>query len=97
MAYSQLKAWYTKQQISDWYRLRNRVVRYTTKCAMCGTHLMKGRVHVDHKVPHRGDVKLFLAPGNLQALCQHCHNSHKARHEARRLPRVGLDGWPVAD
>lgn len=36
---------------------------------------------VDHKVPHKGDERLFWDQSNWQALCQTCHNAHKQRLE----------------
>lgn len=36
---------------------------------------------VDHKVPHRGDRKLFWDRRNWQPLNHHCHNSTKQRQE----------------
>jgi 5-methylcytosine-specific restriction protein A len=38
---------------------------------------------VDHRLPHRGDMVLFWNVDNWQGLCDHCHNVHKARIEAR--------------
>jgi 5-methylcytosine-specific restriction protein A len=34
---------------------------------------------VDHVQPHRGDVGLFLDPGNLAAMCSSCHSRKTAR------------------
>lgn len=36
---------------------------------------------VDHKVPHRGDMKLFWDSANWQALCKPCHDGEKKREE----------------
>jgi 5-methylcytosine-specific restriction endonuclease McrA len=36
---------------------------------------------VDHIKPHRGDPELFWDASNHQALCKHCHDSHKQRFE----------------
>ena len=33
---------------------------------------------VDHITPHRGDMKLFCDPGNLQSLCHACHSRKTA-------------------
>ena len=37
---------------------------------------------VDHKVPHRGDDRLFWDRDNWQSLCKHCHDSVKQAEEA---------------
>ena len=48
----------------------------------------------DHIVPHKGDEHLFYF-GELQSLCQHCHNSRKKHQEMYGYQRdIGADGWP---
>lgn len=57
---------------------------------------MVGAEVVDHKIPHRGDLRLFLDPDNLQSLCKHCHDSHKQREErSGHLVGHGPDGLPL--
>ena len=43
---------------------------------------------VDHVVPHRGDMALFLDPENLQSLCHACH-SRKTMEERNSRRRSG--------
>ncbi len=51
---------------------------------------------VDHKIPHKGDQKLFWDRDNWQPLCKACHDSVKRREEqGTQLPAIGPDGWPV--
>ena len=61
---------------------------------LCAMHQMRGQVVpsviVDHVVPHRGDQTLFWDTSNWQALCKHCHDSHKHRLE-RSGTEVGCD------
>ncbi len=38
---------------------------------------------VDHRMPHRGDQKLFWDRKNWQGLCSPCHSSTKQREEQR--------------
>lgn len=38
---------------------------------------------VDHIRPHRGDPALFADRGNLQSLCERCHNRKTARERAQ--------------
>ena len=38
---------------------------------------------VDHKTPHKGDMRLFWDRKNWQPLCVHCHSSSKQREERR--------------
>lgn len=49
----------------------------------------------DHVVPHRGDYYLFWN-GELQSLCETCHNSDKQKLEAKGYTdRIGSDGFFV--
>jgi len=51
---------------------------------------------VDHVTPHEGDTELFNDPKNRQALCKHCHDSVKAKEEARGYAvGCGVDGLPL--
>lgn len=40
---------------------------------------------VDHIMPHRGNQALFWNRANWQALCAHCHDSHKQAQERAAL------------
>ena len=72
---------------------------------LCENCLKHGRITaatvVDHKTPHKGDIRLFLDPNNHQSLCDdprwRCHSSDKQREEHGNAPRqqIGSDGWPV--
>lgn len=67
---------------------------------LCVMHQQLGRVVeatvVDHKVPHRGDLKLFWDRKNWQSLCAPCHDVHKQRLEkSGRVAGCGLDGLPL--
>lgn len=67
---------------------------------LCSEHSKRGLVVaacvVDHKVPHKGDLKLFWDRKNWQALCKHCHDSHKQRLEKSGLVvGCGLNGVPI--
>ena len=44
----------------------------------------------DHKVPHRGDERLFWDPGNLQCLCKTCHDTVKQAEEQASLHQRGV-------
>jgi len=41
---------------------------------------------VDHKTPHKGNLKLFWDLNNLQAMCFRCHDSDKYRIELGQIP-----------
>jgi len=51
---------------------------------------------VDHKVPHRGDLKLFWDRKNWQTLCKPCHDSYKQRLEkSGQQPGCSAQGIPA--
>jgi 5-methylcytosine-specific restriction endonuclease McrA len=66
-------------------------------CRLCRAKgLIVPAVCVDHIVAHHGDLRLFLDPKNLQALCRPCHDQKSALERGCK-PRVwiGVDGWPI--
>jgi 5-methylcytosine-specific restriction protein A len=82
---------------SRWQKYRARYLQANPLCVM---HQAWGQVVpatvVDHIQPHKGDQKLFWNPANHQALCKHCHDSHKQRQErSSKVIGCGLDGVPV--
>ena len=60
---------------SKWQKGRARYLRAHPLCVECQREgkLVKATV-VDHKVPHRGDQKLFWDEKNWQPLCKSCHD-----------------------
>ena len=53
---------------------------------------------VDHRVPRKGDMKLFFDPQNLQSLCKDCHDRRKAPDEragATWSRQIDASGWPL--
>jgi len=54
-------------------------------CAIRGVGCTLAATIVDHVKPHRGDAVLFWNPDNHQSACEHCHDVHKQREEARAL------------
>jgi 5-methylcytosine-specific restriction enzyme A len=67
--------WYKSKR---WQALRDTQLR---KQPLCECRLHAGRTIraevVDHKIPHRGDSKLFFDANNLQSLAKQCHDSWK--------------------
>lgn len=65
-------------------------------CAYCeALGLFVSATVADHVLPHRGDEDLFFN-GATQSLCAPCHDSVKAREEARGYSlEVDLDGYPI--
>ena len=60
--------------------VRDRFLRRNPLCAEC---MRAGRTVaatvVDHVVPHKGDRRLMRDIGNMQSLCDSCHNAKSAR------------------
>ena len=53
----------------------------------------------DHKVPHRGDSRLFWNPDNLQSMTKPCHDSLKQSEEkggSGFLRGCDVDGNPLS-
>lgn len=76
-------AWHRLYSLPVWTeRLRPAQLAREPFCRACWQQRHE-RVHateVDHIVPHRGVMALFLDAGNLQSLCHKCH-SEKTMHE----------------
>lgn len=86
------RAWYF---LAEWKRLRLVIFKRDKFTCQCGCGVAEGRTSklvADHKVPHRGDPKLFWDPENVQTYLKTCHDSAKQREE-RRAPWQGGRGW----
>ena len=57
-----------------WKQRRNAHLAREPFCCDCATHGLRVRAtDVDHVIPHRGNLDLFLY-GELQSLCHSCHS-----------------------
>lgn len=68
------------------------------QCPDCdeGRKRVRAAEVVDHRVPHRGDRKLFWDSSNWQALAKVCHDSWKSRLErSGRVAGADEAGVPV--
>jgi len=80
-----------------WQRERE---AFLQKHPLCVFHKQRGEIVaatvVDHKIPHRGDQKLFWDRKNWQSLCKPCHDSVKRELELSGRTR-GCDahGIPI--
>jgi 5-methylcytosine-specific restriction endonuclease McrA len=67
-----------------WEKARKRFLQAHPLCCYCER---EGRVTaatvVDHKIPHRGDMKIFWDESGWQALCVAHHSGAKQREENR--------------
>jgi 5-methylcytosine-specific restriction enzyme A len=66
---------------SKWQRYRVNFLATHPVCAMCP----QPATVVDHKIPHRGNHRLFWSTNNHQPLCARCHNSHKQSIERKSV------------
>lgn len=94
-------AWAQRQyKTKRWQRVRARQLNRQRYCE-CPHHKGK-RVPadtVDHKIPHRGDPKLFWDERNLQSMTKPCHDAHKQSQErggAGFLKGCDERGWPLS-
>jgi 5-methylcytosine-specific restriction protein A len=51
---------------------------------------------VNHRIPHRGDTKLFWDKGNWEPVCKPHHDGliQSIEKSGRKRP-VDVDGWPI--
>lgn len=66
-------------------------------CVYCHqSGVVRAATVVNHKIPHRGDVKLFFDPANWESCCAPCHDIIVQRMEVRGYAEhVDADGWPM--
>lgn len=76
---------------SKWQRERAAFLQENPLCMEClVADVITAATVVDHKVPHRGDQKLFWDKGNWQSLCSSHHSSDAQRRDNRL---GGREGW----
>jgi 5-methylcytosine-specific restriction protein A len=74
------RRWYGTQR---WRKRAKRQLMIEPLCRICAAEgVVRPASHADHIVPHRGDYQLFWC-GELQSLCERCHNSLKQSQERR--------------
>lgn len=60
---------------AEWRAARNAFLAAHPLCEECKkAGRLTAATVVDHKEPHRGDMRLFWDQGNWQSLCETCHN-----------------------
>ena len=65
-----------------WQRERLEYLKRNPLCVTCKAagHVVPARI-VDHKVPHKGDQKLFWDRKNWQSMCKPCHDRKTASED----------------
>ena len=85
--------WRNWYKTARWARLRLRIfIRDGFQC-QCGCGRIEGntsKLVADHKVPHRGDERLFWDEDNVQTYLKPCHDSKKQREEQASLHTRGV-------
>lgn len=84
--------------LARWSRLRLKQLSQHPLCERCSSRgVVTAATVVHHKVPHKGDLKLFFDHANLASSCKPCHDIDEQRIEREGRPRQMLDefGWPV--
>jgi 5-methylcytosine-specific restriction endonuclease McrA len=90
-------AWHKLYQRARWRSLRQAQLSIQPLCEFCLiTEDVTSADVVDHRKPHKGDLKLFYDPDNLQSLCKHHHDSAKQMMErGKKVVTYGVDGYPI--
>jgi 5-methylcytosine-specific restriction enzyme A len=85
--------WHRLYNSAHWKRRRILQLTFHPLCALCPSPTVA--TVVDHVVPHEGDPTSFYT-GELQSLCEACHNVTKKREELHGfLPSIDEHGWPT--
>jgi 5-methylcytosine-specific restriction protein A len=89
-------AWHAWYGLQRWRKRRRAQLVRQPLCAIClRQNLVVPATVVDHVIPHRGNWNSFMT-GELQSLCEDCHNSAKKLEEGRGYTcDIGVDGWPI--
>ncbi len=75
----------------DWQKYRFRFLHYNPHCYACGS---TEKLHVDHLIPHRGDVELFKKLNNHIPLCDSCHGYVTLKYDKVTPPNTqGKIAW----
>jgi len=90
------RPWRTWYNSAHWRRRRALQLRQHPPCVMCLAHGVTTPATIaDHVVSHRGDWNAFIL-GELQSLCEPCHNRGKRLLDERgHTNDIDDDGWPT--
>lgn len=65
-----------------WQKARKSYLKRNPLCVECLAHgITREAKHVDHKIPHKGDMGLFWDVKNWQPLCVECHSRKTATED----------------
>ena len=67
---------------SSWIKLRKAYLLANPICVICKAKGIRTPANtVDHKIPHKGNRKLFFNQRNWQPLCRSCHSRKTASQD----------------
>ncbi|WP_159981905.1 MULTISPECIES: HNH endonuclease signature motif containing protein [unclassified Novosphingobium] len=80
-----------------WQKARETFIAANPLCVRCDDKgLTTVATVVNHRVPHKGDLKLFWDRKNWEAVCKPCHDGEIQREERTGIVRgTGRDGRPL--
>lgn len=71
--------------LSVWDKLRGDQLLLEPFCRACAAMGERTQATVvDHVIPHRGDIRLFMDKTNLQSLCKHHHDQKTMLENMKR-------------
>jgi 5-methylcytosine-specific restriction endonuclease McrA len=84
--------WRARYKTARWQKLRwSILLRDLFTCQVCKRiEADTSRLVADHKVPHRGNERLFWDDRNLQCLCRACHDTVKQSEERSSMQTRGV-------
>ena len=85
--------WRNWYKLARWQRLRLKVFLRDCYTCQCGCGVIEGDTRLlvaDHKIPHRGDERLFWDEDNVQTMLKACHDSKKQKEEQATLHHRGV-------
>lgn len=92
------ESWHYLYNRKAWKELRLDHLAKEPLCVFC---LKEGKLTpatvVDHIQAHKGDIRLFFDPDNLQSLCKLHHDSAKQKAESNQVNHIGCNenGLPI--
>lgn len=94
---SSASPWHHLYNTTRWVKGRRQHLSKHPLCEYCRRRgLVAAAAVVDHKIPHKGDERLFFDPANWQSLCKTCHDQVKqAEEHGRFVLGAGVDGQPL--
>lgn len=92
------REWHKLYGLKQWTAARRAQLSRQPLCELCK---QQGRIVpatvVNHIKPHKGDWQLFSDPGNLQSVCQPCHDGAVQSYERTgRMRGCDINGHPLS-